>query len=80
MSKLPARRRTRSLLPDPAELFAGFPAWAGLRPFSDTQLIRLEDEIEDGHYVVRAELRTRSSQGCRHHRGRRSADDQGRAQ
>ena len=56
MSKLPARRRTRSLLPDPAELFAGFPTWAGLRPFSDTQLIRLEDEIEDGHYVVRAEL------------------------
>jgi len=56
MSKLPVRRRPRSLLADPAELFARFPTWAGLRPFFDTHLIRLEDEIEDGHYVVRAEL------------------------
>jgi HSP20 family protein len=57
MSKLPARRRPWSLVADPAELFAGFPTWAGLRPFFDThQTMRLEDEIEDGHYVVRAEL------------------------
>jgi HSP20 family molecular chaperone IbpA len=56
MSKLPARRRPRSLIADSGELFTGFPMWAGLRPFFDTQLIRLEDEIRDGHYVVRAEL------------------------
>ena len=56
MTDLPAQRQRRSLLPDVAEWFAGFPTWSGLRPFSDTQLIRLEDEIEDGHYVVRAEL------------------------
>lgn len=56
MSRLPARHRPRSLLADPAELFAGFPAWAGFRPLFDTHRIRLEDEIEDGHYVVRAEL------------------------
>ena len=56
MSRLPARHRPRSLLVDPAELFAGFPAWARFHPLFDTHLIRLEDEIEDGHYVVRAEL------------------------
>jgi HSP20 family molecular chaperone IbpA len=56
MSRLPARHRPRSLLADPAELFAGFPAWAGFRTQIDTHLIRPEDKIEDGHYVVRAEL------------------------
>jgi HSP20 family protein len=62
MSKLPVRHRRRSLLPDIAELFPGFPTWADLWrandlwPAFDTQLIRLEDEMEDGHYVVRAEL------------------------
>ena len=61
MSKLPIRHRRRSL-PDNAELFPGFPTWADLwrandlSPAFDTQLIRLEDEMEDGHYVVRAEL------------------------
>jgi HSP20 family protein len=56
MSRLPARHRPRSLLADPAELLAGFPAWAGLRPLFDTHQMLLEDEIEDGHYIVRAEL------------------------
>jgi len=62
MSKLPVRHRRRSLLPDRAELFPAFPRWADLWRADDlwstfdTQLIRLEDEIQDGHYVVRAEL------------------------
>ena len=56
MSKLPVKHRRRSLLPDISELFTGFPAWANLAPTIDTHLIRLEDEIEDGHYVIRAEL------------------------
>ena len=56
MSKLPVTRRRRSLLPDISELFTGFPAWANLAPTIDAHLIRLEDEIQDGHYVVRAEL------------------------
>jgi HSP20 family molecular chaperone IbpA len=56
MNRLPAWHRPRSVLADPAELFAGFPAGTSFRPLFDTNLIRLEDEIEDGHYVVRAEL------------------------
>lgn len=56
MSNVPAKHERRSLLPDLSELFTGFPSRAGLRPIFDSHLIRLEDEIEDGHYVVRAEL------------------------
>lgn len=56
MTNLPAQRRPRSLLPDLSELFTGFPSWPALRPMLDSHLIRLEDEVEDGHYVVRAEI------------------------
>ena len=56
MSNLPARWQPRSWLPDLSELFTGFPSWTGLRLPLEGHLIRLEDEIEDGHYVVRAEL------------------------
>jgi len=56
MSKLPVKHRRHSLLPDMSELFTGFPAWANLAPMIDTHLIRLEDDIQDGHYVIRAEL------------------------
>lgn len=56
ISKVPAKHERRSSLPDLSELFTGFPLWAGFRPIFDTHLIRLEDEIEDGRYVLRAEL------------------------
>lgn len=47
------RRETRGLFPD---LFDWLESpFAVLRPFS-AQPIRMEDYIEDGHYVVRAEL------------------------
>ena len=52
MSNRLARRQPR-WLPDLSEIFTGFPSWVGPRP---SHLIRLEDEIEDGHYVVRAEM------------------------
>jgi HSP20 family protein len=55
-TKLPQRRRQRSLLPEFSELFTGFPGWADLRPTLENRLMRLEDELEDGHYVVRAEI------------------------
>jgi HSP20 family protein len=55
MSNLLARRQSQ-WLPDPAELFSGFPTWADLAWFADTQVMRLEDEMEDGRYVVRAEI------------------------
>lgn len=56
MKDLPARRQPRSLLPELSELFSGFPSWAGRWPPIEGHLIRLEDQMEDGHYVVRAEL------------------------
>lgn len=47
------RRDPRSLLPD---LFGMFEApFSVLRPFT-ARPIRLEDYVEDGHYVVRAEV------------------------
>ncbi len=57
MSNVPARRQARSWLPAWSELWSdlwtGFPSLTGLRP---DHMIRLEDEIQDGHYVLRAEL------------------------
>jgi HSP20 family molecular chaperone IbpA len=55
MGNLPAQRRQRTLLPELADLMAGFPSWASLRP-SDVNVMRLEDELKDGSYEVRAEL------------------------
>ncbi|MGB8389234.1 Hsp20/alpha crystallin family protein [Mycobacterium sp.] len=56
MASLPVQRRPRSLFPEFSELFAGFPALTGLRPVFDARVLRLEDEIKDGRYVVRAEI------------------------
>jgi HSP20 family molecular chaperone IbpA len=56
MSTLSVRRQPRSLFPEFAELFAGFPSMAGLRPVFDTRVMRLEDEMDEGRYVVRAEM------------------------
>jgi HSP20 family protein len=56
MSRLPVQHRPRSLFPEFSELFAGFPSWASLRPAFESHIIRLEDEIKDGNYEVRAEL------------------------
>jgi HSP20 family protein len=56
MSTPPVRRQQRSLLPEFSELFAAFPSFTGLRPAFDTRLMRLEDELKEGHYEVRAEI------------------------
>lgn len=53
---LPVQRHPRSLFPEFSELFAAFPSFAGLRPTFDTRLMRLEDEMKEGRYEVRAEL------------------------
>jgi HSP20 family protein len=55
MSDLQARRQSQ-WLPELAELFTDLPTWADIPWVADTQLMRLEDEIEDGRYVVRAEI------------------------
>jgi HSP20 family protein len=62
MTKLPVQRQSRSLIPELSEIFtgfpsfAGFPALAGLRPFFDSHVMRLEDEVKAGSYEIRAEL------------------------
>ncbi|BBX60866.1 alpha-crystallin [Mycobacterium saskatchewanense] len=56
MTTLPATPKSHALLPEFSEFFAGFPSFAGLRPLFDTRLMRLEDEVVDGHYEVRAEI------------------------
>jgi len=51
------RRQQRSLFPELADLFAGFPSFANVRPVFDARLMRLEDELtKDGRYEVRAEI------------------------
>jgi HSP20 family molecular chaperone IbpA len=56
MSTLAVRRQPRSLFPEFSELLAGFPSLAGFRPTFDPRLMRLEDEMKDGRYEVRAEI------------------------
>ncbi len=57
MADLPARKQPLSWLPDLSDMFSGFPSWAAnLRPLLGANLIRLEDEMIDGHYLLRAEL------------------------
>ena len=50
------QRRRGSLLPELAEGWAGFPSWPGWRALFDDRLLRVEDGMEDGRYVVRAEI------------------------
>lgn len=56
MNKLPVQHRTRSLFPEFGDLFAGFNAWPSLRPMFDNHLLRVEDELKDGNYQIRAEI------------------------
>ncbi|RDI60437.1 Hsp20/alpha crystallin family protein [Nocardia pseudobrasiliensis] len=57
MSLIPVSRRPGTLLADIEDMWnaaaAPLTAWA---PAFGTHLIRVEDAIEDGHYVVRAEI------------------------
>ena len=56
MSKLPESYLGKSPISELSDTFGGFPSW-GLRPlFTDGRLIRLEEDMSDGHYLVRAEL------------------------
>lgn len=56
MATLPVQRQPRTLMPDLTELFSGTPLLAGLRPLFDRNLLRVEDEMDDGRYEVRAEI------------------------
>ncbi|MFE3260181.1 Hsp20/alpha crystallin family protein [Nocardia sp. NPDC059091] len=54
MSLLPVHRRRGSLLPDLAELWNAMAAPAV--PMFGTHLMRVEDTVEEGRYLVRAEI------------------------
>ncbi|WP_435874572.1 Hsp20/alpha crystallin family protein [Nocardia vinacea] len=56
MSLLPTHRRTHSLFPDLTEWLAGFPTIENVRPFVEGRLLRVEDEMSGGKYLVRAEM------------------------
>jgi HSP20 family protein len=65
VNQLAVQRPSRPLLPELSELFSGFSGFptiaglagvAGLRSFFDGNLLRVEDEMKDGLYEVRAEL------------------------
>jgi HSP20 family molecular chaperone IbpA len=56
MNLLPAHRSTHSLFPDLTEWLAGIPAIENVRPFVEGRLLRVEDEMSDGKYLVRAEM------------------------
>ena len=56
MSKLPVQHRPRSFFPELSEIFEGFPSWASVRPAFGNRVIRVEDEMKDGNYEVRAEI------------------------
>ena len=56
MSKLAVQNRPRSIFPELSEFFEGFPSWAHLRPAFGTHVIRVEDELKDGSYELRAEI------------------------
>lgn len=76
---LPVQRHPRSLFPEFSELFAAFPSFAGLRPTFDTRLMRLEDEMKEGRYEVRAELPGSTRPRTSTLWSAMSADHQGRA-
>lgn len=56
MSKLPAQHRPRLFWPDISELFESLPSWARLRPTFGTHIIRVEDDLKEGSYELRAEI------------------------
>src|SRR3981189_2302027 len=62
VNKPAVQRQSRPLLPELSELSNGFPTFAhlppfaSLRPFFDNHVLRLEDEMKEGLYEVRAEL------------------------
>src|SRR5665213_1681461 len=56
MTTRSVQRRQHTLFPELTDLLAGLPSWAHLRPGFDDHMMRLEDEVKDGSYEVRAEL------------------------
>jgi HSP20 family protein len=56
VNKSAVQRQSRPLLPELSELLNSFPTFASLRPLFDSRVLRVEDEMKDGVYEVRAEV------------------------
>ena len=56
MNKVATQRQSRPLLTDLTGLLDSLPALAALRPLFVTRSIRIEDELHDDAYEIRAEL------------------------
>lgn len=56
VNKVATQRQSRPLLTDLAGLLDSLPTFAALRPLFDTRAIRIEDELHDDAYEIRAEL------------------------
>ena len=56
MSKPPAKNRPQGFWPELSEFFDGLPSWPHLRSAFGANIIRLEEEMKDGNYELRAEL------------------------
>lgn len=56
MNKPAVQRQSRPLLTDLSELLNSFPTFANLRPLFDSHALRVEDEMKDDVYEIRAEV------------------------
>ncbi|SEQ23276.1 Molecular chaperone IbpA, HSP20 family [Mycobacterium sp. 88mf] len=56
MVNLPVAHQPRPLLPELSEFFAGITPFASLRPIFERNLMRIEDEVTEDHYELRAEI------------------------
>ncbi|MGW0161067.1 Hsp20/alpha crystallin family protein [Mycobacterium sp. NPDC003323] len=56
MSKVAVQQHHRSSWPEVSEFFSGFPSWANLRPILGGHPIKVEDNVTDGQYELRAEI------------------------
>ncbi|WP_433490114.1 Hsp20/alpha crystallin family protein [Nocardia grenadensis] len=56
MSLLPAHRQQHSLLPDFAEVWNSLAPATGLAAMFGTHMLRVEDSVDDGRYLLRAEM------------------------
>ncbi|WP_102143430.1 Hsp20/alpha crystallin family protein [Mycobacterium hubeiense] len=56
MVNLPVQHQPRPFLPELSEFFAGITPFAGLRPIFERNRMRIEDEMTDDHYELRAEI------------------------
>ncbi|GII88050.1 14 kDa antigen [Sphaerisporangium siamense] len=51
---MPTRRQPRGLVPDLLDWLEA--PFSGSRPYTGARMVRFEDTVKDGHYIVRAEL------------------------